>query len=242
MKYINLDNIKFNNVCFTGSSYGVIWNGKYKDKHAIIKMITLTLGNHYDKDKDKYYDKNNNEIKYYNNVYNKKNIKPFIHNEFIKKRSIPLAAFKYELDQHKTLESISLSPIVYDYGVSHTVDGFKYGFIVMEKWTTNIKDLLISRKINNNEEKIIMDTINKLHESGYVHGDMKPNNIGVILNNKLEIEKCCFFDCYTIKEINNLSDEEKLKLINKDIFVYNHYKSKAEDTCSSNHHVGTLAH
>jgi tRNA A-37 threonylcarbamoyl transferase component Bud32 len=112
----------------------------------------------------------------------------------------------------------------------------------MEKWTTNIKDLLISRKINNNEEKIIMDTINKLHESGYVHGDMKPNNMGVMLNNKLEIEKCCFFDCYTIKETNNLSEEEKLKLINKDIFVYNHYKSKAEDTFSSNHHVGTLAH
>jgi tRNA A-37 threonylcarbamoyl transferase component Bud32 len=230
MKYINLDFIKFNKVSFIGSSYGVIWDGKYKDKNAIIKMLTLTSGIHYNKDNDKYYDKNNIEIKYYNNLYNKKNIKPFIHNEFIKKRSIPLSDFEYELEQHKKLEEISLSPIIYDYGVSHTVDGFKYAFIVMEKWTTNVKDLLILRKINTKEEEIIMNIINKLHKLGYVHGDMKPNNIGVMLDNKLLIEKCCFFDCYTVKEINNLSEEEKLKLINKDIFVYNHYKSKLGDT------------
>jgi tRNA A-37 threonylcarbamoyl transferase component Bud32 len=230
MKYINLDYIKFNKVCFIGSSYGVIWDAKYKDKPAIIKMITLTSGIHYNKDNDKYYDKDNNEIKYYNNVYNRKNIKPFIHYEFIKKRSIPLSDFEYELNQHKKLEEISLSPVIYDYGVSHTIDGFKYAFIVMEKWTTNVKDLLKLRKINSIEEEIIMNIINKLHQSGYVHGDMKPNNIGVMLNNKLEIEKCCFFDCYTIKKTNNLSEEEKLELINKDIFVYNHYKSKVVGT------------
>jgi hypothetical protein len=37
MKYINLDFIKFNKVSFIGSSYGVIWDGKYKDKTGNFK-------------------------------------------------------------------------------------------------------------------------------------------------------------------------------------------------------------
>lgn len=230
MKYIKLDGIIFNRIIESGSSYGVIWVANHqKYGTCIIKMLSLNTGTHYDKDTDTYFDKHRVKIDRSNalELYRTTSIAPFLHREFIQKRSVTLDNFQYELSQYIQLSKLNLAPVIYDYGVSHTIAGFKYGFIVMEKIQSNVKNIREVRHLTKDEKELISKTITRLHDNGYVHGDLKPNNIGVKLSDDLHrIESCVFFDCYTVRQLSEFSDEDKIRKMKKDFFVYDHYYKK----------------
>lgn len=227
--YINLSNVKFRKIICNKSAYGVIWDGIYKDKKCVIKMMTLINGIHYDKDSNKYYTGKGTILTNYLDFYKKLNFKPFVHIHFLNKRAINIEKFSHEVSQQTKLAQHNLAPKIYSYGITHKVDGFKYCFIIMEKWETNVKDLLICRgenpRLKTMETELINKHIDKLHKHDFYHGDLKPNNIGVNLLNG-EIKECIIFDCYTVRDISNLTIEEKEKYHGKDFFTFNHYKNK----------------
>ena len=232
IKYINLENIIFNKIIFDRSAFGIIWLGKYQNKICIIKMVTLNSGIHYDKDKNCYYDKNNkilklSQYKIYPISYDTINKIPFIHKYFIKKRSMSYSTFISEINSQKLLSEINLSPKIYDYGISHTVDNFKYGFIIMEKLDMNLKDYILINKNKLLDENLtlIKNKIKQLHDNNYYHGDLKPNNIGINIKNNI-ITKIQFFDCLTLKNIELLDDVNKEYYKNRDLHKFNVFLNK----------------
>ena len=219
--YINFDNIEFLDIIYNNSAFAIIWDVKYKGLPAIAKMITLKSGIHYDKDDKNYYTKGKKKLENHNDYYKIIRPAPFIHMLFINKRSISNEHFLHEVAQFNNLSAINLAPKIYTHGISHTVDGFKYGFIVMEKWDNNVKDYILSRdgKISSSEKKLVQDTIDRLHSENYYHGDLKPNNIGVKISNG-KIHKCCFFDCYTVLKMTEDTRDDYIK---RDLHKYKHY-------------------
>lgn len=230
LKYIDLHKLCFSATLVggEGSAYGVIWNGLYDKKPCVIKMLSLNTGIHYDKDANEHYTKQNKKltINQAHRAYSVEHCIPFIHKKFFNKRSISIDKFLYEINQFLLLGKHSLAPYVYDYGISHTIDGFKYGFIVMEKVHSNIKLVRQKRHLHLCEKDIIKNKINELHTLGFSHGDLKPNNIGCYLSDDGMITRCVFFDCYTVKVLSEKTPQEAEKLINKDWSTYTHYYSK----------------
>jgi hypothetical protein len=220
-----MDNIKFNNIKSNSSGFGVIWSGTYHDHSVIIKMLSIITqqGTYYDKDNNIYY--SNGKVVNPNKYYYNENEKPYLNKMFIHKRSISLNNFNIEVDNQKLLYKYKLAPKIYkSFTIKHNT--FTYGFIVMDKWHTDVKEYIINNKsfINDTDLDLVYKTINKLHSLNLIHGDMKPNNIGLKLTNDNKIRKCCFFDCYTLKDIDQLTDNEKEDKKKKDFHTFKHYK------------------
>ena len=170
---------------------------------------------------------------------------PYRHIEFRHRRAISRQAFLSEITELTHLGLLNLAPKVYGYYFSDPMAPIHYGFIVMEKVDSSVKNILCRRALDQSEEEIINQLINHMHQSyGSVHGDLQPSNIGVYLNHKGQISKACFFDCQKIKHKEKYSSEGFQKLIEKDWKMYNKFnqlicnrREKPED-CSkdSNKH------
>ena len=68
--------------------------------------------------------------------------------------------------------------------------------------------------------------IKSLHNNNFYHGDLKPNNIGCMIDKNKHIVKCCVFDCFTLKDISSLDENTKQSYFDKDNFTYKHYLNK----------------
>lgn len=187
-----LNNVSFEEIISNNTTYGVIWSGIYDEKPCVVKMVIL------------------NENKYLD--FNEK--APFHHKEFQNKKALSLEKFNNEVNNLNFLNKFKLAPKVYGYTVQ-SLNDVTYGFIVMERLHCSLKDILLKRDLGVEEEKIIKSTIDKMHKL-VIHGDLKPSNIGLRLNDKNEVEQCLVFDCQKAKYSKDLSHKDLNSLIERD--------------------------
>lgn len=196
----------FGKIISNDTVYSVVWSGKYENKRCVIKMIVVDSG----KTKEKYFKKNDEE--------------PFLHKEFRNKKPLSVQDFKHEVNAYLKFDKIGMGPKIYDYGIYKEFP-IHYGIIIMERLDCSIKQILIKRELTHHEHDIVNKLIDKLHNKHeIVHGDMKPSNIGVYLNEKGEIKECYFFDCQKVKYKKDYDISTFKRLIDRDNYVYrDHY-------------------
>jgi len=222
----------FTDVISRRTAYGLIWLGFYRKHPSVTKMIMLTSGIHYDRTAGEYRTPQEQRL---SNVDAEKHFvnnerKPFLHQDFMHRRSMTPNAFFAEIDELQTLSKLGLAPKVYGYGVNQEHD-VHYGFVVMEKVDCSLKDIYLKRELNHDENKLVHDLIDSLHnEHGIIHGDLKPSNIGVYLNRKGHIVDACFFDCQKIRHREQCTPEEFRKLADREATNYHKHivKNKKE--------------
>lgn len=215
------ERLQFHEIISKRTCYGLIWGGFFDQKPCVIKMIMLTSGLHYDKNDGIYRDgrKNNAKINKPSN-FEKNDPNPFLHREFQHRRSMTHDAFLHEAKELTHLSQLSLAPRVYGYGICTQFD-IHYGFIIMHRTDGCLKDVLVRRPLERQESHIVKEVIDTMHKKhGITHGDMKPSNIGVYLDERGRVKKACLFDCQKIKHKGKYSDEEFRKLIDKDWRIY----------------------
>ncbi|ARF12513.1 hypothetical protein Klosneuvirus_6_75 [Klosneuvirus KNV1] len=201
-----LNKIKLDKIISNDTVYSIVWGGKYENKRCVIKMIVISSG----KTKEKYF-KENAE-------------KPFLHKEFKDKKALSPREFKHETEAYLKFEKLGMGPKIYDYGIHKDYD-IHYGLIIMERLDCSIKQILMKRELTHKEHELVNNLIDKLHNKHeIVHGDMKPSNIGVYLNEKGEIKECYFFDCQKVKYKKDYDSGIFRQLVTHDNYVYrDHY-------------------
>ena len=207
--------VTYNGILSDNSHFAIVWKGKYNNKDCVIKMILLNSGLHYNRKKQIYQD-GKLEIPEGEKHFKKNDTKPFLHHKFNKKRSMSIDKFMHEIHMFKVIDNIRLAPKVYHHWINQKYHQH-YGFIVMERLTCTVKDILLKRDLNSDELKYITSKIHKLHDNNYSHGSMKPSNIGVNLDKFGHINYIRILDwarsTYT-------TDKQSYK---RDIKNYNHH-------------------
>jgi len=207
--------LTFEEVIFRRSAYGLIWGGHYKDYPCVTKMIMLTTGPHYDKDYKvhRYDDGKEMDEDIVEKYFGHNDEKPYYHKDFRHRRSVTPEVFLKELENLILLGKLKIAPEVYGYGVNIS-HGVHYGIIVMERADCSLKDIYLTRDLSIQEEQIIIDLVNLLHNTyEMIHGDLTPSNIGVYLSHEKKISNACFFDCQKIQHKSNYTQEEFQKLM-----------------------------
>lgn len=193
-----------NKVISDSSVYGIIWSGKYRQRSCVLKLVVLSSGR--------------TDAKY----FREDDKPPFLHTKFAERKFMTVENFTHEAKAYQTLANLDLAPTVYDFGVIKKFP-IHYGFIISAKTDCSIKDILLTRRLRHIEKRRIKQVVRKLHESGIAHGDMKPSNIGVYLEDGL-IEKCYFFDCQKVRYAYNYDKEIFAVFVQRDIANYKkHY-------------------
>ena len=182
--------IKFETILSNDTVYGIVWSATIGNDRCVVKMLVLTSGSV----DTKHFRKNDNI--------------PWYHKEFRDKKPLTRDQFIHEGEACSKLDKLGIAPKLYGYWIYDKLD-IHYGFIVLERLDCSVKQILLQRELRSHENKLIESLIHKLHrECGIVHGDMKPSNIGVYLDNKKEIRKCYFFDCQKVKYRSKMSRNE----------------------------------
>lgn len=199
--------IQINKLISKDTKYGLIWDVTYKNNiSCALKIVILESGIHHRKN-SKYYNGNVCITSDDGKSFFKQKSKPFNNKAFRFKKPMNVDFFMKEIDNLHLLSKINMAPNVYDSGIyiysplNNENIGIHYGFILMDKTDTSFKDIIHQRHINKSEFKIIRKKINELHSFGFIHGDLKPSNIGVYLDNGY-ISKCIFFDCAKITQFD----------------------------------------
>lgn len=189
--------------------YGLIWEGMYINEPCVIKMVRISSEN---KEDSKLLDQNN-EI-------------PFLHKEFKNKKTMSKEKFLNEVNQLQLLNQHNLAPKFYEHFIIEKK--VQYGFIVMKKLDCSLKDIFKKRNIDEKEDKLIKNMVNKMHiEKKIVHGDMKPSNIAVNLDSAGKIKECYFIDCQKVKSKDKkINDKKFAELIKKDWDSFEKHKKK----------------
>lgn len=208
----------FTEVISRRTAYGLIWIGKYRQHNCVVKMIMLTTGIHYDKDLKEYQTPQKTRIceAFADKYFNHNDAKPFYHTDFRHRRSMTPEAYFKEVDDLINLSRLGIAPKVYGFGINHSYP-IHYGFIVMDKVDCSLKDIYLTRDLTDNESTIIKEIIDRLHNKhGFIHGDLKPSNIGVYLDKQGKVINACFFDCQKIKHREQCTPEEFKKLATRE--------------------------
>lgn len=212
----------FHKILSNNTTYGIIWDGLFDDKPCVIKMVLLSSGAIYNKHNSKYFEHNDET--------------PFKHKEFKKRKPMTIDAFLHEAKELKNLSHLGIAPKFYKYWICNDRYNMHYGFIAMKKMDCSLKDILLERSLKKEEQYLVKKMIDKMHnEYGIIHGDMKPSNIGVILDKNYRVKDCVVFDCQKVKHHDKCDSDEFHRLIEKDWNVYkrhtieNRSKGKQKD-------------
>jgi hypothetical protein len=221
--------IRFDQIISRRTCYGLIWNAFLNDHECIIKMIMLTTGVHFDKNKQEYYDGLGHQLtKMETSIFfDHDDHDPFHHSQFSHRRSMTKEAFFDELCELQFLSQLEIAPKVYGYGICDRSFDIHYAFIVMEKLDCSLKDILLVRQLEHSESKIVQAAIEKLHiDHGLTHGDLKPSNIGLFLDQNQKIKNCLFFDCQKVKHKKDCTQVEFNRLVERDWHTYQTHSIK----------------
>jgi tRNA A-37 threonylcarbamoyl transferase component Bud32 len=194
----SMNNFTFDKILSNSSVYGVIWNAKLINDNTpvVIKIVALTGPK-------------------------KKSIYPQLSPELFKDRKMMTEeAFLYEANHLFNLSELKLAPLVRGFW---TYDN-QYGFIVMDKMDSSLKQILVERELTDYESYIIESFISKMHDKGVIHGDLKPSNIGVTLNDETIVD-CKVFDTQKVKQIKDTNTRKFMELVDSDWNMYRrHYE------------------
>ena len=190
-----VDNVTFSEIISKDSIHGVVWSGTYDQSPCAVKII---IG-------DRHAFEKVSTSKYYQ--------------ELIGKKSMLKKDFDNEVAQLARLSLLQLAPKFHGYQVKNGC-----GHLVMEKVDCSLKDIIIHRNLISSEIDLIDQLIKDLHKHA-VHGDLKPSNIGVILDGDERITKCYVLDCQKVSTKDNYNDDVYRKLVKKDWEKFNiHFK------------------
>src|SRR5436309_1202417 len=184
--------ITFHEIISTSTHYGIIWSGTYNKEDCIIKMVILNTGIHYNKKADNYYDNTKNISK--PKCFNKDNNKPFLHTYYQKRKAMNLSTFHHEITMLEKMSTLKLAHKLFHHWIDNQTYPAHYGFIVMERMTKTVKDILLKRDLKPYELSYLEEKIADMHKAHIKHGDLKPSNIGVHVNESGYITKMRMID------------------------------------------------
>lgn len=182
------------------SQYGVVWKGVLGDVEVAVKMVLLQSGIHYDKKLDELVDGAGrvvSKVRYQHPVCEFFGLPP---TTFDKRKSLTRGQFEWEVRHMRRLAKLDLSPHVYDSW--YETDGpFHFAFLVTGLCHANGKAILLQRDYSKRELHLLKNMVEKLHGHRYFHGDLKPSNMGVYLNDNGAIVKFHLLDCNKTKRV-----------------------------------------
>lgn len=184
--------ITFDEIISDNTHYGIIWSGTYDQKSCVIKMVILDTGVHYNKRDDRYYDGNKKISK--TKYFNEDDKKPYLHTYYRKRKAMMLSKFKHEVSMIDKMSKLKLAPQLFHHSINRDSYRTHYGFIVMERMTQTIKNILLKRNLKSFELTYIESKIDSMHKKHIKHGDLKPSNIGVHLDDSGYIIKIRMID------------------------------------------------
>jgi hypothetical protein len=219
MSFIN-GKLIFHKIVSSRTCYGLIWSGTYQGVPCIIKMVMLTTGVHYHKS-SKSYRNEQGHSKSIPQPFLINDPQPFLHREFIHRRSMTPDDFNKEVNELTQLSQIGLAPKVFAHGVCDRVYEIHYGFIVMEQTDCSLKDVILKRSLHNKESKLVENLIDQIHKEQHIaHGDLKPSNIGVYLDRDRNVKRCVVFDCLKIRHKDQFNESDFKKFVESDWRTY----------------------
>lgn len=198
------------------SVYAIVWSTQFKDRPCVLKIVVLETGVH--QQNGEYYKGKKKITSHAAKKYFDPADEPWNPSRFFKKKSLTVKKFEQEVSNLKTLAQIGLSPTIHAFGIMDKYD-VHYGYIIMDKLDTSVKNLLLTRTLTTQEETLIHQSIDRLHQAGYIHNDLKPSNIGVYL---LEgnISSCLFLDCQKVQGYSNSTSPAFRHLVKHDLDHY----------------------
>lgn len=186
-----VSNFTFKRIISEDTIYGLIVEGYYNGVICVAKIVFLA---------------DNASLSFDSQTTRRLNLHVNMgHNKKVMKQE----HFENEVKKNKLLDQLHLTPQFYGYEI---VNGC--GFIVMEKLDCSLKDILLHRRLTHHERDIVEETINKLHED-YIHGDLKPSNIGVKVNSNGRVVKSYILDLQKTKSRDEVKGNFK-DLVRKD--------------------------
>ena len=224
--YIDIDNIGFRKVLFE-SRHGLIWSGYIHGKKCIIKMVILSSGIHCIHDKcfkGRHHISKSKGKRYFKKNYDK----PFSHKKFYNLKPMSFDEFIKEAYELNHFSNLGIGP--YFYGHSIVNDDVVYGFLVMDKADTSVKNILLERNLTHREKKIIHKFTDMMHyKYNLTHGDFKPSNIGVFLDSRGKIKKCITYDCKKARHGSRFRYHHFKNYIKRDNNNYKKHETKNID-------------
>ncbi|MHB1954067.1 MAG: BUD32 family EKC/KEOPS complex subunit [Sulfobacillus sp.] len=203
--------LNFRELLSTDTVYSLVWAATLEQEttdpdsralQCVVKMVLLTSGEHRP-DSD---------------YFREDAADPFRHTLFRDKKPMEPKAFLHEVESLESLAAAGLAPKVYRRWICDT-SAVHYGFIVMQRMDTSLKRVVVNRELSTGEKKKVRTLFERLHKS-FVHGDLKPSNVGVNLNADGTIAECLLFDCQKVRSRNSMKSKDFQKGIKHDLQNY----------------------
>lgn len=204
MRVIDIKQAIFEDVISSKSAYGLVWKGQWNRQPAVLKIVTLTDGIHYNRKTEEYFDGTAPLGKSVPSNYTHGH-RPFYHSRFRHRQGMTPEDFLKEVSNQKMAEEFS--PKIYAYGkLSHKLNGITYAVIAMEPLQMTLKQLIETRENNHKErmsstEIAMLEKFLKDFHKKFVHGDLQASNVAVNIDRHHKIKRYCLLDFYSMRQI-----------------------------------------
>jgi serine/threonine protein kinase len=175
------------------SYFGVVFRARLKDdgSRVAVKQVLLDSGLHYDRANKEYVA----DGKSWCSAHARKALEPRFH----KRRCMPAERFTRECTKMHKLHKLGLAPKVFGFWTERRGPAH-FGFLVAELCDGTVKDVITRRALSRSEHELILAVVSRFHDLGYTHGDLKPSNIGVKLDEQDRVSSALLIDCATVRK------------------------------------------